>query len=164
MRKIKNYFVITFGSVVGIFLFIFLLPLALALMPFVFISELGFKKKYKVFLGNNEGKRFFCYTSRQKSRSIIEKEILPNIEKDINIIFLHGRNPESQFPQKYISYALYNIKNIGFPSILLIKNGEVLDVSLKKEIYNAINQDEDLSSMPSYIEEKFLELEEKYEI
>lgn len=46
------------------------------------------------FLNENEGKNFFCYNNRKKSKDYIEKSILLSLNKDVEIVYLKGRNIE----------------------------------------------------------------------
>lgn len=99
-----------------------------------------FKNDYRNFLSLMEGKQLFCYTSRSNCKDWVESELLPVLDKNIEVILLNGKTPISNFPSQYISHALHNIKNIGFPNVMKIVNGEVRDASLHNEFYDTINQ------------------------
>jgi hypothetical protein len=119
-----------------------------------------YRVKFANFLSLNDGKKFFCYTSRNNSKEIIESQILSQLDKDISIIFLDGKKPISEYPVQSISWILYRIKNIGFPNIMKIENGKVIDISLKREFYHAINT----NTIPDFIKLlhlKFDELDQK---
>ncbi|MBO9702643.1 MAG: hypothetical protein J7604_20695 [Sporocytophaga sp.] len=122
----------------SIAILILLIPLLLLFSPFIIFSNARNEEEYKEFLTQNEGKKFFCYTSKKKSRTIIETIILPQLDPDIHIILLDGKIPVSEFPQRHISPILYSITHLGFPNIMKIQNGRVLDISLKKEFYKEL--------------------------
>jgi len=102
-------------------------------------AQKRFDIEYSEFLSNNEGIELFCYTNREKFLYIIENDILPYLDESINIIKLVGKEPVTSLDVKFISQALYKIENIGFPNVMKVVNGELLDISLHCEIYNAIN-------------------------
>lgn len=159
MRQIKNFLQILFGSVIGIIIFVIFLPVILVLsiiaFPIIWLISFKFNKGYKRFLETHEGQKFFCYTSRKTSKGYVEKEILPLLSRDIEIIYLDGREPISKFPREYISAALYRIKNYGFPNIMEIVNGRMLDLSLKKELYETINQTKPPTGFTDLVERRF---------
>lgn len=101
--------------------------------------ERKFEKEYAEFLSENEGLEIFCYTNRDKFQNIIESKLLPDLDKTINVIKLIGKKPKTKLEQRFISRTLYSIKNVGFPNVMKIVDGQVLDISLHSEIYNSIN-------------------------
>ena len=154
MSTLKYKFDETFGLFFGFILLLIAIPFIIIFYPFVLWSDRKYKKEYNLFLNQNNGVKFFCYTSRQNSRIKIEKELIPNLSKDIHIIFLHGKVPQSEFPEKHISFMLRQIKNKGFPNMILVKNSQVIDFSLKKEVYNQLNQNIELSNIAYTINKK----------
>lgn len=103
-------------------------------------EEKKFLVEYKQFLKEHEGQEFFCYTSRQNSQNWIEDRILPKLNSNIEIVFLDGKEPKTKLARKYISHSLYHIKNVGFPSVMKIVNGQMVDSSLHDKLYETINQ------------------------
>lgn len=136
MKDLYRKTLLAFGATIGIVILILLSPVLIILLPYFIIKSKQSEKEYQHFLAENNGKKFFCYTSRKKSKELIEKSVLPLLDKDIHVILLNGKNPISDFPSKYISTMLYRIKNIGFPNIMKIVNQKVTDISLKKEFHN----------------------------
>lgn len=118
-----------------------------------------FLLEYQDFLNENEGQAFFCYTSRKNKQSLIEQNLLPELPKDIEIIFLHGKKPISNFPEKFISHALYKINNVGFPNVMKIIDGQVKDASLHENFYAIINQNQDMASFINIVHTKLKSLE-----
>jgi hypothetical protein len=123
--------------------FVFIL---LALATLIFIvnyrykkAQKLFKQEYREFLLINEGLELFCYTSRSTFCDYIESNILPNLDPAIRVIKMEGKNPITNLPVKFISYALYHLEHPGFPNLMKIKNGAMKDISLHNPIYNAIN-------------------------
>ena len=141
--KLRNYFPDT-GVIIVIGIFILALPIMviLALVSAIFPSKADakFKEEYALFLSQHEGDEFFCYTNRKNSVNEIEKYILPELDDSILIIKLVGKNPQTDLDQRFISYALHHLKNVGFPNIMKIANSKIHDYSLHNKTYSAISQ------------------------
>lgn len=128
-------------GVVGVLVVLpFVLPLILLLMGVSRIRARQSEQRYAAFLAQHEGAEFFCYTNRMTSRAFVEEHILSALDPHIHIIQLAGRKPISTFDETYISHMLHNIEQIGFPNVLKIVNGHVVDTSLHDEWYAILNQ------------------------
>lgn len=114
----------------------------------------NFLLKYQKFLNENEGQAFFCYTSRRGSKYLIEQNLLPALSENIETILLNGKQPISRFPEKFISHALYKINNVGFPSVMKIIDGKMVDTSLHNEFYALLNQNQDISTLANIVHSK----------
>lgn len=114
--------------------FVLLFPLILLVFILVSIFGAGYDKKflgeYKDFLSKHEGRKFFCYTNRRNAVGAIEKNVIPFLDDSINIIKLVGKKPHTELDERFIGYALYNLRNIGFPNVMRIIDGEMYDISL----------------------------------
>lgn len=133
-------------------LHLFSLPLIIAILLPIGVwgvsEEHTSKIKYKEYLRSISGTCFFCYNNRSDSQSYIEENILPRLAPEIKIIFLDGRTPESDFQSGYISKFLYDIKDKrGFPYLLIVKDGCIIDKSINNEFYNTMNQNKDLDQL-----------------
>ena len=119
------------------------------LIPVNIVLEYKFKKKYEEYLLKIGDKNFFCYNNRKKGKEFIENEIIPFLNKDIEIIYLDGRTIKSNdYENKYFSYAFNRFENYSkFPHLMKIKNGEMKDISINNEFYNAINNNGDKSKL-----------------
>jgi hypothetical protein len=124
-------------------LFVLLLPLMLILTIHDGIHSAKFKKQYDVFLQQNDGAEFFCYTNRQNSEHFVQTHVLPSLDPTINVIHLVDRNPITHYEQAFISHMLLNIRQVGFPNIMKVSNNAVLDISLHNELYSTTNQNKD---------------------
>lgn len=98
-----------------------------------------FLQRYQEFLVEHEGEEFFCYTNRKEFFDVIEQQLIPKLDQKINVIKLEGKTPITHLNREFVSYALYRLDNIGFPNVMKINNGTMMDISLHNEIYNAIN-------------------------
>jgi hypothetical protein len=57
---------------------------------------------------------------------------------------LNGQVPESDYERKFISNALYDIKDRkGFPYLLKVSNGQIIDKSISKDFHNIMNQNKE---------------------
>ncbi|WP_426360128.1 hypothetical protein ACPUVO_07870 [Pseudocolwellia sp. HL-MZ19] len=131
------------------------------LIVVAFIKDSKARKKFNIqyqeYLQNNEGLEVFCYTNRLKFCSIIETHLIPKIDKSVRIIKLEGKEPQTDLNKEFISYALHNIKEVGFPNIMKIVNGSLIDFSLHKTIYDCINND-NVEVIPKLINDKLNKL------
>lgn len=142
----------------GIFMLISL-PFMLIIQPFIWIGNRIRERQFKEYLKQLEGKNFFCYNNKSKSLDFIEGNILPNLPESVEVIFLNGRTPESAYEQKFISHALYGLKNYhGFPHLLKIRNGSAIDESLNNELFNTIQQNKPTNELFELMAD-FFELE-----
>lgn len=124
------------------------LPFMLIIQPFIWLINKYRERKFKAYLPQLEGKNFFCYNNKSKSLEFIEKDILPNLPDSIEVIFLNGRIPESAYERKYISHALYGLKNYhGFPHLLKIRSGKTYDESLNNQLFNTIEQSKSIDNL-----------------
>ncbi len=143
----------------GVGLYILFAPLIILFLPFIiwsYFDNLAYNRKYKAYLQTINGTNFFCYNNKTNSKDFIEKNILPTLSSDINVIYLDGRTPKSDFEQKYISKTLYNIKDSkGFPYLLKISNGHLIYKSINNDFYNTMNQNKDVGQLNEKIKEFF---------
>jgi hypothetical protein len=128
-----------FLVVLAPFIFIFTMLTFLFLLPISYFQNKINEKAYSEFLKANNGKNFFCYNNKVKAQFFIEENILPNLRKDIHIVFVNGRQVESEFGSEAISKALREFKHYQkFPHLMKIRNGEVIDVSINNHFYNTL--------------------------
>ncbi|MEM8529886.1 MAG: hypothetical protein AAGF95_03530 [Chloroflexota bacterium] len=146
-------------GVLGIvIIFPFVLPLILLLMLVSRIQAQQFGRRYAAFLAQHEGIEFFCYTNRANSQFFVEEQILPVLDPQVHIIQLQGRKANSAFDEAYVSHMLHNIDQVGFPVVMKIVNGRVLDRSLHDELYCIINQKRDPTLLVQAIEDRLTQL------
>ncbi|WP_444915801.1 hypothetical protein [Microbulbifer sp. TRSA007] len=121
-----------------------LLPIVLLATPFFLISarrqEKALEEEYKKFLLAHEGSEIFCYTNRGNSVNLIGEFVLPQLPKGTHIVKLEGKKVCTNLNENYISFMLYQLNEVGFPNVIKISNGSIVDLSLKKKVYSAINQ------------------------
>lgn len=133
-------------------LFLVIFPLLILVVPVIILFNLfGNKthtKKYNAYLQSIDGTNFFCYNNRTNSKDFIEKHVLPILAPDIKVIYLNGRTPESDYDQTYISTALYRIRDKkGFPYLLKITDGQLIDKSINNDLYNTMNLNKDIGQL-----------------
>ena len=138
--------------------------LIIAFILFSWLSYLGWlsdkkqqKERFEAFLLSNNGIELFCYTNRKRFCEVIEEEIIPSLDKSINIVKLNGKEPQTELDKEMISYALYRIKNIGFPNVMKIVNGKLIDLSMHKEVYDCINNGKS-ENLAGIVSSKFKEI------
>ncbi|WP_300664356.1 hypothetical protein [Fluviicola sp.] len=135
---------------------IVLSPVFVPLIIYSVVQNRLFKKEYKAYLQSIEGKKFFVYTSRTNSYSYIKINLLPQLPKDVEVIYLNGKDPITNLNKKYISHALYSIQDKkGFPYLLRVENGEINDKSINNVFYNTKNQNKDIQLLLNQIDHFF---------
>lgn len=161
MKQINNIFVgLILVLVIGIPLFILILPIIVISMPLLYFQRKRFEKKYSEFLTDNNGKNFFCYNNRKNSKKYIEDEIIPNLTDVIEIVYLNGKKVESEYNAEFISGALYRLKSYSrFPHLMKIRNGKLIDKSINNPFYNVLNLKKDKTELLTKIN-LFFELNE----
>ncbi|MDW3652622.1 MAG: hypothetical protein R8P61_36430 [Bacteroidia bacterium] len=155
MNELKDLFL------VFLFFLLFLLAVPLFILLFLILSPLFwyqeriFKKKYQAYLRELEGKNFFCYNNRKKGRNYIEEEILPYLPIGIEVLFLNGRDLESEpYTKEFMSRVFHEFKYYSrFPQLLKIRDGKAYDASLNQELFLCLNQ----AKSRALWEEKMLE-------
>ncbi|MNE30044.1 hypothetical protein D3C80_1235430 [compost metagenome] len=137
-------------SVVSVLLLILILVpigvLIIAILPLFLLliskpNQVVRDQAYRTYLRSIEGTKFFCYNNRRNSEDYIERYVIPNLPPDVKLIYLDGKIPLSDYEKEFISTALYRIKDRGgFPYLLRVVDGEMLDCSVNNEFYNMLNQ------------------------
>lgn len=153
--NVKSWLTIGTLLLFGVGLFLLFAPLFILGLPFIiwsYFDNLAFNKKYKTYLQTINGTNFFCYTSRTSSKDFIEKNIIPTLMPDIKVIYLDGKTPNSDYDQGFMSKALYDVKDKkGFPYLLKITNGQLIDKSIKSDFYITMNQNRDIEQLKAKI-------------
>lgn len=137
--EIKDKVTLT-GGMTFVFGFILLI---IPCIPFILIhsyfSDKAFEKEYKLYLERMNGACFFCYNSRKSSVEFAKNIIAPALEPGIQVVFVDGKDVESDNDSKYISKMLYGIQERkGFPYLLKIEDGQVLDMSVNNQFYSTM--------------------------
>lgn len=123
-----------------------LFPLFIGAVIASWIDKNQFKQRYRTFLDAHEGTVFFCYSDRSNKYTWVKQHVIPKIKPDINIIFVEGQEPKSDFDPRCISYILDNVINGGCPNLIHITSGQVIDISLQKKLQEIWDMDRDPSS------------------
>jgi hypothetical protein len=144
-KKLKDIITLIILALIGI-------VLVLLLSPVLILSGINnhFKNKRneKLYLDDLleiDGHKLFCYNNRKDCQEFIEKVIIPTLPKDVKLIFLDGKYPKSDYSERFASRVLYRIENqVGFPYLLKIQGGILIEKSVNNELYNSLNQGHDI--------------------
>ncbi|MEQ8926435.1 MAG: hypothetical protein RLO81_11515 [Fulvivirga sp.] len=159
MKKVIEILKLTPWVILGGLFMLISLPFMLIAQPFIWIANRTRERQFKKYLEQLEGKNFFCYNNKSKSLDFIENNILPNLPESVEVIFLNGRTPESEYERKFISHALYGFKNYhGFPHLLKIRNGSTIDESMNNKLFNTIHQNKPIDEVFEHMN-NFFEIE-----
>lgn len=165
MRKIKESIESIFLISIGMLISIVLLPFYFLMTPFFYFRRKKNEKEYSAFLIEQNGKNFFCYNNRKKSKQFIEEVIIPHLSKDIEIIHLNGRKIESKYPKEFISNILHSFKTYNkFPHLVKVRNGKLVDKSINNIFYLILNQNKPQSRLQTEINLFFEIIEEKQNV
>jgi len=116
--------------------------------PFIYWDEQRKKRKFAANLLTLEGKNFFCYNNRKKSRLFIEESIRPQLAQYVECIYLEGREPVSAYDPIIVSQLLYSVKNYSkFPHLIKIRNGELIEHSINNQLFNTLEQKKPIESL-----------------
>jgi hypothetical protein len=115
--------------------------LAIPFLPFVFIyahfSDKKFKKDYAEYLKKKDGACFFYYNNRKSSINYIREFLLPELPEYVQVVFVERREVDSGPDGKYLAKMLGDVKERrGFPYLLKIMNGQVLECSVNNQFYS----------------------------
>jgi hypothetical protein len=139
MKRLINILAAITLGLVGLVSIILFLPVAIIWTPFNYYFDWKREKELEKYLNGLGDKNFFCYNNRTDAKDFIEKELIPKLCKDIELIYLDGREPKSNYLRGHISLALYKLKNYsGFPHLLKIRDGQIIDESVNNEFFNTM--------------------------
>lgn len=148
MTRLINILVLITLVLVGLVLFILFLPVAIIWAPVNYYFDRKSEKELKQYLIELGDKNFFCYNNRKDAKDYIEKELIPKLDKDIELIYLDGREPKFKYVQPQISRTLYKLKNYSrFPHLLKIRDGQMIDKSVNNEFFNTLTQNKPLDKL-----------------
>ena len=169
LKYIDDFFTLLFLVVIIPLCFIFLLPVLLIIMVvYAPIDNFINKKEYRKFAEiteDMEGLNIFCYTNRKTSKTFIEESVLPKLAADIKIVQLHDKKVVADFEPELMSSFLYSVKdNKGFPYLLKIRDGQVMDQSVKKEVYQTIYQHKSINDLLATINKFYFDNEVNVDI
>lgn len=100
-----------------------------------------FDIEYRRYLDSLGDKNFLCYNNRKELEQFMELHVLPYLPEEVDIIFLKGKEPVSDYPSTVVSALLHKLNDYdGFPHLVKLRNGQQFEISINNETYNCINQ------------------------
>lgn len=144
-NKVKNtinIIVFFFLTLIGSLFFIIILPFIVISYPYTYYKSKKFEKQYSDFLMQNNESNFFCYNNSKKSKEFIETEIIPCLDKQIEVVYLNGKQVETEnYSKEFISNALYSLRNYSrYPHLMKIREGKLVDKSINSLFFSVKNQ------------------------
>lgn len=144
-RKLIDGIIIIIVALIGLALLLIASPLIILSCLSEHRENKRNEKLYRNYLLEIDGHKLFCYNNRKDCREFIEQQIIPYLPADVKLIFLDGRFPISDYSHQFASTVLYKIHNqVGFPYLLKVQDGMVLEKSINNELYNSLNQGHDI--------------------
>ena len=113
---------------------VFVIPYGIITESFYQYKKKKAEEKYLQFITTQEGKVFFVY-KKTKAVKFIKKHILSILPNEVQVILLsEASNIENDNPNYVRMFG--NIKqDTNFPCFVKIRNGEIIKVSLHKELF-----------------------------
>jgi hypothetical protein len=143
-------------GLVGLGVFIVLLPVMIICAPFNYYFDWRREEKLKKYLLELGDKNFFCYNDRTDAKDFIEKKVIPMLDKEVELIYLDGREPKSKYIKDNISLVLYKFKNYTrFPHLLKVRGGQIIDESINNEFFNTLSQNKPVDNLVGKIHRFF---------
>ncbi len=156
MNKIIDIVILPFIIIIGLAFAILVLPLLIVFWPIYYVYAKITDRQLKSYLIDLGDKNFFCYNNRADAKDFIEKELLPRLDKNIELIYLDGRQPKSSYEKDKISLTLYKLKKYTrFPHLLKVRSGQIIDESINNEFFNTMKQNKPIDKLVSDINNFF---------
>ena len=149
--------------IVGIIALPLLFPLLIGGVVSTRINSNQFKKRYASFINSCDDLLFFCYSDRKNRQDYIQKYILTHLDASLNVVYLRGRQPHSEFDDRYIAHMLDNVTNKGCPTLLRITNGRVIDIPLEEEYLRNADLEDGPTIFVQYVHTKVDEIRQSVE-
>ncbi len=119
---------------------ILLSPFLILLSIFYYVLEKIDELRFRSYLAANNGKKYFCYTIREKSCDFVKTNILPFLPLETEVIFITDNGMNLGESQNFINNIIRRMVLLrkGFPQMAVISNGELIIAPINKEVYRAI--------------------------
>lgn len=134
-----------------------LLPI---ILPLIVFSEVSFNLEFRKFLKTHQGAKFFCYTSKRKSKTFIEEYVVPALDPGVHIIYLEGRSSVSNLDKRLVSQIIRHMGRSNLPGFAKFADGRMVIVSLHNELYQTLNRARNpATTFPDILQSKIRELD-----
>jgi hypothetical protein len=140
-----------FALLLFILIVIALLPIIIPLMIYGYFQEKVQSRRFKGFLSENEGKKYFCYTARRTSVDYVKQNILPFLPADTTIIYLGDSKKiflmgeDVPFLHRIVS-GMSRTKG-GYPYVSKVTDAKLDTISINNQLYSAIRRNADASKI-----------------
>jgi len=156
MKRDTNILGRAAAGILGLLVFIVFLPVLIIGTPLTYYFDWRREKDLKKYLLGLGDKNFFCYNNRTDAKDFIERELIPKLDKEVELIYLDGREPKSKYIRDKISLALYKFKNYTrFPHLLKVRDGQIIDESINNEFFNTMSQNKPMDNLLADIHKFF---------
>ena len=148
IRKILIGILVLVGAPIVLGLVVVLSPVFLFFEIKMHFDKKEEEQKFADYLKRMDGACFFCYNSRKSSVDFARETIVPQLAPTIQVVFVNGKNIEDVPEKQFVSRMLYDVKDRkGFPYLLKIKNGQVLDCSISNQFYGIMQSNKPIGQM-----------------
>jgi|GEM_PF-1110927 len=113
------------------------IPLIPVLIAYNHFNEKKFKQEYDKYLRRMNGACFFCYNSRKSSVAFARDAVVPALGPTMQVVFVGGSKIDLGPDSRFVSRMLSSVRERkGFPYLLKIMDGQVLDCSVNNQFYS----------------------------
>ena len=128
-------------------LLIVLSPVLVPLLVYGYAKNEFEQARLRRFLARNDGAKFFCYTSKATGLKFARENILPNLEQDIQIIYMSEKGRinlgDESLLNTLIGMEAGEAKRGGYPCVAKVVKGRLVSKSLNTEFYRTIARHSD---------------------
>jgi hypothetical protein len=141
-------------AVIALAALVLLIPLMPFILIYLYFDQQKDQKEYNFYLQQINGAKFFCYNNRRNSVMFGKEVVVPALDPSIRVVFVDGEDIDCGPDSKHISKMLYEVKqHKGFPYLLKVVNGEVIDDSVNNLFYNTMTGSKPLEPLLARINE-----------
>ncbi|WP_157530685.1 hypothetical protein [Hymenobacter norwichensis] len=117
--------------------------ICLPLLPFILIwshfSNKRFQKEYNLYLQQMNGVCFFFYNNRKSSVAFAREMLAPKLAPAVRRTLVEGKRIVTGDDLSFLSTMLTGVKDRkGFPYLIKVVDGQVLDCSINQQFYNTM--------------------------
>lgn len=147
LKSLLSTLLLLLAAVVGI-----LALVSLPLWPFIWLANRWHQAKsdenYRQWLASIEGSCFFFYNSRRNSVTFARGTLVPALDSAVRVVFVDGKTIKAGPDSRYLSRLLLSARQYqGFPHLIKVVDGQVLEQSINNQFYSVVQQSESLAPL-----------------
>ncbi len=117
-------------------------PIIGALITYAYVKGKFDDARYRRYLKQNEGAKYFCYTNKTSGAEFARQNILPYMDDDVQVIYMSRKGRinlgDDSSIHTLIGRDAGGSMRGGYPCVAKIVDGKLVSTSLNTEFYRAI--------------------------